>query len=177
MIIYYGEEDSVTRNVKIEALKKHFGENGIAKEMRSLKSDSLAGGNEKEKETLVINAHGNTDAFSGKDAETLFNELLSKGLTNKRFESIYLMACNVGEQAQDNSILHNFAKAFDGKVRFHANTKGIKVYAPRGILRYDIYTEKAENPLLTLWRVRRVYIVGDKGEEYSLKEGLLLVSM
>jgi hypothetical protein len=177
MIIYYGEEDGLIRAVKLEALKKHFGEKGIAKEMRSLNGDSLAGGNEKEKETLIINAHGNTDSFSGRDADALFDELLSKGLTNKRFESIYLIACNVGEQAQDNSILHNFAKAFNGKVLTHPNTKGIKVYAPRGIVTYDIYPEKIENTLATAWKVRRIYIAGNDGKEYSLQEGLSLVKM
>jgi len=175
MIIYYGEEDGLMRAAKVEALKEHFGESGIAKEIRALGSDSLSGSNEKDKEKLIINAHGNRDAFNGKAAAELFNELVSKGLTNKRFGAIYLMACNVGEQAQDNSILQNFAKDFNRQVRTHPNTKEIKVYAPRGILSYVIDTEQAGN--LTKWKVRRVFIAGNDGMEYSLKEGLLLVMM
>jgi hypothetical protein len=135
-----------------------------------LKSDSLSG-TKSEKEWLIVNAHGNTDAFSGRNADQLYNELRSKGLTNKRFDRIYLMACNVGEQAQDNSIISNFANSFNQKVLQDSETAGIGVYAPRGTLTYTV--SRTQSGVNTIVKVTRVYVVDDRtNDEYSLETGI-----
>lgn len=168
MIIYYGEEDGAMRSAKLEALKSFFKQEGNAVAMNMLKGDSLSG-SKSEKEWLIINAHGNRDTFSGRNAEQLYTELRGKGLTNKRFDRIYLMACNVGEQAQDNSIINTFAKDFYQPIYQNDETAGIAVYAPRGVLTYVI--DRTPNSGVTVVKVTRVY-VADGNVEYPLETGL-----
>ena len=175
MIIFYGEEDGAIRGAKLDALKAYFKQEGNAVAMNMLKNDSLSG-SKSEKEYLIVNAHGNIASFSGRDAEQLYNELRNKGLTNKRFSRIYLMACNVGEQAQDNSIIDNFAKEFNQQVLMNNETAGIGVYAPRGTLTYSISNTlmNGENVV----KVTRVYIVDNMDHaEYTLDTGLLKVML
>jgi len=78
----------------------------------------------------------------GMTAKSLYDALVSKGLNNDRFDSIYLLGCNIGLASQDNSIQQTFLKDF-GKLVRTVGTKisGIKVYGPRGFIAWYIDDE------------------------------------
>jgi hypothetical protein len=173
MIIFYGDDRADIRAAKMKALQAHFNDDSNPVAITMLKSDALSGSKSK-KEKLIVNGHGNRDVigYLGNDAEAFFADLLGKGLTNERFDSIYLMACKAGEQAQDNSILQNFAKEFGRCVQINEKTTGIKVYAPRGTLTYSVVNEQVSGQ--TVPKVTRIY-VDTPEKEYELNEGLLLV--
>src|SRR5262245_20566892 len=118
MLIFYGEDHADQRAAKMKALQAYFNDNSNPVAITMLKSDALSG-SKSDKENLIVNSHGNREVigYLGNDADAFFEELLGKGLTNKRFKAIYLMACKAGEQAQDNSILQNFAKSFNRRIQ------------------------------------------------------------
>jgi hypothetical protein len=179
MIVFFGDSENDVRAAKLEALKGHFKENDAPVAVRMLKEGALSG-SKSSKEKLIVSYHGSRETLAGKSAEELFGIFLSKGLTNKRFEAVYLMACNVGEQAQDNSIIDNFAKDFRRCVTQNDGTAGIVVYAPRGVLVYEIGDERIGETSEFKKKVRRIYVICENNgqrEEYTLETGLMQVMM
>lgn len=173
MIIFYGDDDgTVSRAAKLKALQRHFGEKEGGRAINMLPADGLSAKSGTKGEKLIVNAHGNTNSFRGKDAQELFQILLGKGLTKQRFGSIYLIACNVGEQAQDNSIVQNFARDFAHRIRIDDRTSGIKVYAPRGVVTYTTVTRTTEGQQ---YKEVTGIVVRTPEKDYQLDEGLLLV--
>ncbi len=158
------------RAAKLKALQDYF-KTSPASAFAMLAADSLARTNAQRGDTLVVNSHGNDKVFAGYDAAAFFQQLASKGFAAGSFKSLYLMACKVGAQAQDNSILNNFAK--DLKRLLNENGIEINVYAPRGLLSYSLQEEQKEGQ--TFYKVARMYI-GSPEREYTLAEGLLLVT-
>jgi hypothetical protein len=157
------------RAAKLKALQDYF-KTPQATAFAMLLADSLASTNTKRGDTLVVNSHGNGKVFAGYDAAEFLKQLNSKGFAAGSFKSLYLMACKVGVQAQDNSILYNFAKDLKGLL--NRNGIDIKVYAPRGLLSYSLKEVKKEGQ--TFYEVTKMYI-GSPEREYTLDEGLLLV--
>lgn len=157
------------RSAKLKALKEYF-RTSDPKAFAMLDNTALSPANKDRGDTLVINSHGNGKVFAGYDAQQFFDQLSSKGFANESFQAVYLMACKVGEQAQDNSILNNFAK--DLKRILSSHDIDVKLYAPRGILRYKLAEEHASEQ--TWYKVTEMFIASPE-RNYPLSEGMLLV--
>jgi hypothetical protein len=180
MIVFYGleEEDAAERAAKLKALAGYFNESDGPRPITMLKDGELAADKRKSssKEKLIVSAHGNVwnIGYAGNGPQALYKLLTDKGLTNERFEAIYLMACNVGLQRQDNSVLENFATEFKRLVTINPPTAGIKVYAPRGFLSYAIVEKQVSGQTVIV--VTEISVQTEPAERsYPLKEGLLLV--
>ena len=187
MVIYFGEENDAIRQVKISWLKTKFADSGMQQPLANLPADSLAdkrttvqkmlGGGTKEK--VIISGHGDPGAFSGLTAKSLFDKLVSKGLNSVRFESIYLLGCNIGLASQDNSIQQTFLKEFGRLVKTGgSNLSGIKVYGPRGFITW--YIDDEDHGSHKTHKVRDVKIEVDDQlvggttiETYTFDTGLL----
>jgi len=174
MVVFFGEENAVSRGAKIKALQGFFNEpeGSMPKALTMLEDGSLGG---KGSENLIVSGHGNQNNFGavGITGDKLFATFKEKGLTKKRFAKIYLMGCNVGLQAQDNSVVENFAKDFARCVNTDEDTAGIKVYAPRGILTFTM-----EDKIVSGQTVKTATAINVACPEktYTLSEGLTLVN-
>jgi hypothetical protein len=174
MVVYFGEENAVSRIAKIKALQDFFKEpeGSIPKALTMLEDGALGG---KGSENLIVSGHGNQNNFgaAGITGDKLFATFQEKGITKKRFAKIYLMGCNIGLQAQDNSVVDTFAKAFAHCVNINEETAGIKVYAPRGILTFTM-----EDKIVSGQTVKTATDINVKCPErtYPLSEGLTLVN-
>ena len=157
------------RAAKLKALKEHFGTSD-PKAFAMLEKTAMAPANKDRGDTLVINSHGNGSVFAGYKAQAFYDQLASVGFANGSFQKIYLMACDVGEQAQDNSILNNFAKDLKRILNMHG--VDVKLYAPRGTLTYMLKEEQASGQ--TWYQVTEMFIASPE-RNYPLSEGLLLV--
>ena len=189
MIVWFGEEDDSIRQVKINWLKLHFQDNHIAKPLGNLDAQSLIDArsawekffSSSNKEKLIISGHGNSAAFMGYTPLELYEALVSKGLTNERFDSIYLLGCNLGLTAQNNSEQNNFLKKFGALVKSgeHAQLQGIKVYGPRGLIRW--YWQIKDSGAFKTYQVTDVKIeiphLGQLTESYSFDNGLIRYEM
>lgn len=162
-------DDQAVRSAKLKALQDHF-HTSEGKAFAMLPANALAPGNRDRGDILVVNSHGDASEFAGYDAPTFLDMLRDKGLMTGSFKAIYLMACDVGEQAQDNSILDNFAKSL--KRLLNAQGIEVKLYAPRGVLCYEVATETSHGQ--TYYRVTKTYIHAPE-RDYPLDQGLLLV--
>lgn len=161
-------DNAAKRAAKLKALQDYF-HTSAGKPFAMLPENALAPSNRDRGDILVVNSHGNGSEFADYDASGFLEELLGKGLAPGSFKAIYLMACNVGEQAQDNSILNNFAKELKGLLKIEGID--VKLYAPRGTLSYWLVTETVDNQ--EYYRVTDMYIETPE-RNYPLEEGLLL---
>ncbi len=185
MILYFGEENATSRFVKMNWLKAKFAENTMSP------IHSLAGGalNDNRsffqkltgtKEKIIISGHGNADEFMDRTATELYNYLVSKGLNDERFDKLYLLGCDLGAAAQDNSITQNVLRDFGRAVKTGGAAPNLKVYGPRGRVSWTI-SSKTES-LLTTYTVDDVRIKVKRAvdnvvlEDYSFDAGLLLYS-
>jgi hypothetical protein len=177
MLIFYGanksQDEAVLRAAKLKVLKAHFNESEHAKAVNMLADDELGAKSGVSNQTLIINAHGNQDSFQGFSADDLFAILRGKGFCRERWQNIYLIACKVGLQEQDNSVLSNFARDFNRLVQTTPETSGMKVYAPRGTVRYTgRHVKEVGNGQQTI-EFTGVCVHTDE-RDYPLSEGLLL---
>ncbi len=172
MLIYYGltGDSQSERGAKLKALQAYF-KTTDPHALNMLAGDALSASNSDRGKDLIVNSHGNKDTFAGFNAQGFYQTLVSKGFGSGSFNSIYLMACQVGEQAQDNSIYGNFAR--DLHRVFIQNGIEAKIYAPRGTLTYDVVEKQASGQ--RYWEVVRMYIKSPE-KDYTLKEGILLVT-
>ena len=172
MLIFAGlEGDSQPeRSAKLAALQKEYKESD-PRPWNMLGPADMATSNSNRGQNLVVNSHGNIAKFAGMTPEEFFNNLKAKGFGPGSFGSVYLMACQIGKQAQDNSILDNFAK----KLRVILNQNGItsKLYTPRGTLSYRVHEETKSSQ--TYYVVDEMYIKCPE-RNYPLSEGILLVA-
>jgi hypothetical protein len=185
VIIWFGEENDAKRHIKIEWLKRKYGQTGVAVTLASLAGDSLAdnrsgfsrlfstgGVNEK----LIISGHGNVQSFMGYTAFTLFDALVKKGLSKNRFEAIYLLGCNIGLANQENLVKDNFLKDFGTHVRTGGDTvSSIKVYGPRGKIGW-LMNETSHGSHST-WEITDVKIIVSDEEQYSFDAGMMRFDM
>lgn len=172
MIIFYSVEvESIgSRGAKLQVIKRKFGETTPPKPINMLQPGDL---NTRECKTLIISGHGSRDIFMNEGPEQLCVRLIGAGLRADITKEIYLLSCNVGEQAQDNSIPENFARTLK---RSLDNAKlNIKLYAPRGIVKYKNESIEPIPGVGERYRYSDVVIAADN-KEYPLSEGLLLVS-
>lgn len=162
-------DSQAERSAKLKALQTYF-ETTDPKAFAMLDASALSPANKSRGDTLIINSHGNGGIFGGYTPQQFYTQLTSKGFTKGSFQAIYLMACSVGVQAQDNSIYDNFAK----DLKRILNTHGIdvKLYAPRGLLGYSVDEKQAHGQ--TYYEVTDMYIQSPE-RKYTLKDGLLLV--
>jgi hypothetical protein len=165
------EESADERGAKLKALQDYF-HTGEPLAFRLLGDRSLSTLNKDRGDILVVNAHGNANVFAGFDADQFLGALESKGFGANSFSAIYLMACSVGIQAQDNSIYDNFAK--DLQRAMSGRNISVKLYAPRGVLNYKVHKETKLGQ--SFYVVDEMYISSPE-RNYSLKEGLLLVHL
>jgi len=118
MILWFGVENDNKRHIKIDWYKGKLNDHNTEKSLEKLQPGDLAYKpttrwfGRKPKEKLIISGHGNHQALMGLTAETLFDKLVSKGLNSDRFDSIYLLGCDIGLAKQDNSVQQNFLKTF-----------------------------------------------------------------
>ncbi len=171
MLVYVGMEGDKAdeRGAKLKALKTIFNEPADARALNMLSGTDLATTNQNRGKNLVVNSHGNDNTFADKSAKQFYADLVAKGFSAQSFEKIYLIACSVGVQAQDNSIVRNFAR--DLFTIFQQNGVTAKIYAPRGVVTYKVHTE---NKLGQSFYVVDSIVVATKEREYPLMEGLLL---
>ncbi|MFD1743860.1 hypothetical protein ACFSE1_00125 [Rhizobium helianthi] len=151
----------------LEALQEYY-KTSPPVEFHTLDTDEMTPENSKRGEDLVFVTHGNTHKFGGHDAEAFFELLQSKGFQNGSFEKIYLIACQAGAQAQDNSILDNFARSFWDVLR--SNYFDVKLYAPRGTV---VFNRPSNTFYIKPSPQARHDAPPDRN--YNLKEGMLLV--
>ena len=179
MIIYFGQTDAVVMGMWLNWVQKAFGDFATpkaftqltARELAPKTSGSLFSFSKPAKERLIVCGHGSPDSLSDLSPSEFADALLKAGFSNERFDTIYLLNCSVGIQAQDNSIGSNFARAFKLQLG-NPPTQGIKVYAPRGAVRWEgEWIQKNTGKFLSITRV----YVHTPEKEYPLTEGMLLV--
>jgi hypothetical protein len=173
MLIFAGLEGDPAplRAAKLKALQDYYRESA-PRAWNMLGPTDLAKSNRNRGTTLVVNSHGNNKSFGGMDAQQFFAALQEKGFEDGSFEAVYLMACSVGEQSQDNSIYGGFA--LDLFRLFREHTISAKIYAPRGFLTYVYHEERKEQE--TYYVVDKMYIATPE-RNYPLSEGVLLVQV
>lgn len=185
MVIWFGEEDSRRRMIKINWLKTHFVQTQILP-IHSLTADSLKDNRSVlakligTKEKLIISGHGNDQSFMGLTAKNLFDDLRAKGLNHDRFNEIYLLACNIGQAEQDNSIHSNFLRDFGRLTQMNEATKNIKVYGPRGLILWTFSEEiQLGEKFEKVTDVKIIKSVANlpNQESYSFSAGLMLYNM
>jgi len=185
MIIWFGEENSIRRMIKVNWLKTHFVQTQVVP-IHSLTADSLKDNRSflakltNTQEKLIISGHGNDQSFMGWTAKKLFDTLRTKGLNHNRFNEIYLLACNIGQTEQDNSINSNFLKEFGLSVRTNEATSKIKVYGPRGYIAWFFDEEiKLGERFEKITDVKIIKSITNlpNQEEYSFSTGLMLYNM
>lgn len=171
MLVYAGLDGDAAdeRGAKLKALQDYFHESS-PRALNMLGATDLATSNGNRGKNLVVNSHGNRNTFADMDASHFLTTLQAKGFQESSFEAVYLMACKVGQQSQDNSIYDNFARDLFGLFRQHGISA--KLYAPRGLLTYDVHKESKLGQ--TYWVVDKMYIATPE-RNYPLNEGLLLV--
>ena len=171
MLVFAGlEGDSAPdRAAKLKALQAYYKESS-PRPLNMLGPTDMATSNGNRGKKLVVNSHGNREVFAGFDAESFFAQLESKGFAEGSFDAVYLMACLVGEQAQDGSIYDGFAR--DLFSVFRSNGITAKVYAPRGLLTYTIKQVTKDGQQYP--EVVDMYIETPE-RRYPLSEGVLLV--
>lgn len=163
------DDDQAMRGAKLKALKEYYRTpDPVAFEM--LANDAFSRQKLGKDDVLVINSHGDRGVFAGYDANAFFTKLVSKGLVNGSFKEIYLAACLVGEQAQNNSIHDNFAR--DLKRIFINNKIEVKLYAPRGFLTY--YYKEMHKSGQKYFKIVDLCIESPE-RDYPLDQGMLLV--
>lgn len=162
-------DSAPARSAKLKALQDYF-DTSDPKAFNMLSGTALSAANSERGDSLYVNSHGNRSVFAGYDAQQFFDLLEAKGFENGAFDSLYLLACSVGEQAQDNSILNNFAR--DLHRIFVTSGIDIKLYAPRGTLTYSVRTETKSGQSYLV--VTDIFIASPE-RNYPLREGLLLV--
>ncbi len=185
MIIWFGEEDSRRRMIKVNWLKVHFSESEV-KPLHSLTTESLKDNRSYltkligTQEKLVISGHGNDHSFMGMTAETLFDTLIGKGLNDDRFSSIHLLACNIGHAEQDNSVTDNFLRQFGRSCKVNDSTSNIKVYGPRGRISWKFKTEQKLGMSYETIESVKIKLRNHDGsvrESYEFSSGMLLYSL
>lgn len=157
------------RAAKLKALQAFY-KTSDATAFAMLPATGLSRQNAARGDILVVNSHGNAGVFAGYTPEQFLEQLRSKGFEEGAFSAVYLMACQVGVQAQDNSILNNFAR--DLKRLFVTNGITAKLYAPRGMLSYQLSDRQVSGQ--TIKEVTDVFIRSPE-RNYPLGEGVLLV--
>lgn len=162
-------DNAPTRAAKLKALQDYF-KTSDATAFHMLADNAMATTNAGRGKDLVVNSHGNSKVFAGYSAQQFFDLLLSKGFEQGSFDRLYLMACSVGEQHQDNGLIDNFARDLH-RILIGAGIN-IKLYAPRGYLAYKLHTETKSGQ--TYYVVDKTYIKSPE-RDYPLSEGLLLV--
>ncbi len=157
------------RAAKLGALRKYF-KTSEPHAFNMLTGTDLSTINATRGSTLVVNSHGNSSIFAGYDGDAFFAQLHAKGFEEGAFDSVYLMACNISEQHQDNHPINTFAK----RLRRLFNEANItsKIYAPRGKLAYRLRKEQKSGQ--SFWVVTDMYIKSPE-RNYPLDEGLMLV--
>lgn len=162
-------DSQAARSAKLKALQDYFKATD-PKAFAMLDKTALAPGNKSRGDKLIVNSHANAKAFAGYSPQQFLDQLISKGFAKGSFPEVYLMACNVAKQAQDNSIYDNFAKEL--KRLLNISGIAVKLYATRGYLTYAVEEKQASGQ--TFYRVTDMYIQSPE-RNYPLKEGLLLV--
>ncbi|MEM9619767.1 MAG: hypothetical protein AAF936_17580 [Pseudomonadota bacterium] len=157
------------RAAKLAALRKYF-KTGEPHAFNMLTDTELSKANASRGASLVVNSHGNSSVFAGCDADTFFSMLKGKGFEEGAFTSIYLMACNISEQHQDNRPIDTFAKRL--RRLFNEAQITCKIYAPRGKLSYCLRKEQKSGQ--AFWVVTKMYIKSPE-RNYPLDEGLLYI--
>ena len=205
--------ESTIRDAKIRVLQKTFNakftkdmkedENSVHEisRLENTKLKDLKGS----KKRIILNAHGGPTTFRGDDGRTMAMKLLTAGLNDKDTQEIWVCACLVGMQRQDNRqdteaygdlSQNKFSREFHRALRGH--DLDIKVYVPRGWVSYDGASYKSvgsgEGQQLTFARVyvstqdKKFIGLDDAGNkiykeahgpgdkpEYGFWEGMLLV--
>lgn len=162
-------DNQAYRAAKLKALQAWY-KTTDAKAFAMLPADAMSPATSDRGADLVINSHGNAKVFAGYGPAAFLAQLQGKGFQTGSFGAIYLLACKVGVASQDNSIITNFAR--DLKIALIGAGIDVKLYAPRGILDYDIVNETKLGQTYPV--VTRIFI--DTPErQYPLSEGMLLV--
>ncbi len=171
MLTYMGLPDDAqdVRAAKLKALKAAYNTSD-ATAFAMLPATALSKQNAARGDKLVVNSHGNAGVFAGYTPDQFMEQLTSKGFEEGAFPAVYLMACMVGIQAQDNSIYDNFAR--DLKRLFVGHGITAKLYAPRGLLSYTVADKQVSGQ--TVKEVTDIFIRTPE-RNYPLSEGVLLV--
>jgi hypothetical protein len=158
MLLFYGKEaketvdglvydENVSRAARLKALRSHFyawkswTEFALKKEdyqthAFNIAKDKGIANLSGDKSILVLNAHGSPNTFSGMTGEKIAEDLLVAGIQDAGTEEIWVAACNVAQQEQDNTQPPtNLIKEMLNTLR--QRIPDIRVYGPRGYIRYS----------------------------------------
>ena len=172
MLVYCGMEGDKAdeRGAKLKALQGYFKESD-PHALNMLGAADLSKSNTARGTRLVLNSHGNVTTFADLAPDAFLHALQAKGFAAGSFDEVWLMACQVGNQNQTNTISNNFARDF--KHLLATNGIGSKVYAPRGTLTYQFHVESKSGQN---FYVVDAMTIACPERNYSLSEGVLLVA-
>lgn len=195
MLLFYGKpasdlssDENASRAARLKALRAHFYAWKQWSEFAPTQGDRQTHAiqfalNEHKKlselagdaSILVLNAHGNSESFNGQHGEQLAANLLTLGIDAARTREVWVAACCVSEQEQDNS--HppsNLVKELYRHLREHLPE--IKVYGPRALLSYGDKQLKPVGSGQNVIEYGRVYIRAPE-KAYAFNEGWLLATL
>jgi hypothetical protein len=184
MILWFGEENDVLRHAKIAWLRTHFNEPGIEIPMHSLRVGDLAENRtwyEKtfgSKEKLIISGHANNQVFMDRTARELYTFLRDRGLNTDRWDTIYLLGCDIGNQ--EPSTQQSFLRDFGQLVKIGIGA-ALKVKGPCGTIVWTY--ETTDRGIYKVHRMTDVRIIKyapdgvTELENHSFDAGLRLYSM
>ena len=171
MLVFAGMENDAAaeRAAKLRALQDYFAEsNATALEM--LAPNALSKENANRGKQLIINSHADVNHFAGMNAKSLYEKLVSKGLENGAFQSLYLIACEAGQRNRKGVIVGNFAHDLNSV--FKQNQVDIALYAPRGAVTYAVQTFTQDG--VSNCEVANIMIHSPE-RDYPLSRGMLRV--
>ncbi|AET92692.1 hypothetical protein BSFA1_53040 [Burkholderia sp. SFA1] len=119
---------------------------------------------------VVLNAHGSSRTFNGYDGSEVAEMLVTLGIKEAGTKEIWVAACDVGHQTQDNSSAEPFATDLLRQLR--QRDVDPSVYAPRGMLTYRDPTRKVVGNESVLVYGRSV--IRSPEREYPFSEGWVL---
>lgn len=160
MLMFFGKpkgknqdiDENASRAARLKALREHFyawkqwsefapGNAGFAPvPIQLLVNEIKDRGSKRLKDygdnaqILVLNAHGSSRTFNGYDGSDVAGMLVSLGIKDAGTREVWVAACDVGHQTQDNSSPEPFAVDLLRQLRQHGLDP--KVYAPRGNISY-----------------------------------------
>ena len=197
MLLFYGKpaqdlasDENASRAARLKALRAHFyawkrwdefdpaqkdaQTHAMAQAIREEKRlDQLKGS----REILVLNAHGSPATFAGGNGKQVADNLIGLGIAQAGTREVWVAACSVGQQAQDNSQPPTlFIKELYRTLREQPELASIKVYGPRGVLSYGDKRQVDVGSGQSIIEYGRVYIRSPE-REYPFQEGWVLATL
>ncbi|MET0330887.1 MAG: hypothetical protein ABW154_05585 [Dyella sp.] len=197
MLLFYGKpaqdlasDENASRAARLKALRTQFYAwkrwDEFAPAQKDNQTHAMAQAIREEKrldqlkgsaEILVLNAHGSPATFAGGNGKAVADNLIGLGIAQAGTREVWVAACSVGQQAQDNSQPPTlFIKELYRTLREQPELASIKVYGPRGVLSYGDKRQVDVGSGQSIIEYGRVYIRSHE-REYPFNEGWVLATL